>query len=333
MIERSRKRSPERRPDAIHVAVYGAGALGSVYGVRLAARTSTRVTFVVRAARVAEQAPIVIERVKNVRDRREEIAAPTRAAAIPGDADVILLAVGTEDLEAIRPRLDASSAPILVLTPMLPADYGRMRAAFGARVLAAMPAIVAYARGDGVVRYWLPPAPTRIDEPRAGEHGEAVRAAAAMLNDAGLPTHLELGVHEANPATTLCMIPIGMAVGLAGGMEALANDAPLLALTARACREGVELSHRIGRAEAGARLGPLLATPLAMRLVVAAVRRLSPEALFYVDEHFGRKLRAQHRVMARAMAALAHEKNVGHAAIDELGTRLDEAAISYAPMS
>jgi len=314
----------------MHVAVYGAGALGSVYGVRLALRTTASVTFVVRAARVAERAPIVIERVKDVRDRREELAAPVRAGAIPGDADVILLAVGTEDLEAIRPVLDASSAPILVLTPMLPADYARMRAAFGFRVLAAMPAVVSYGRDDGVVRYWMPPAPTRIDEPRAGDHGEIVRATASLLNDAGLATHLELGVHEVNPATTVCMIPIGMAVGLAGGMEALADDALLLALTARACREGVELSHRIGRAEAGARIGPLLATPLAMRVLVASLRRLSPEALFYLDEHFGRKLRPQHRLMAHAMVELAVAKNVGHAAIRELATRLDEAAITYA---
>jgi ketopantoate reductase len=317
----------------MHVAVYGAGALGSVYGVRLAARTSASVTFIVRPPRVSERAPIVIERVKDVRDRREQIAVPARAAQIPGDADVILLAVGTEDLEAIRPVLDASSAPILVLTPMLPADYARMRDAFGPRVLAAMAGVVAYARGDGVVRYWVPPAPTRIDEPRAGGHGDVVRALCAMLDQAGLSAHLELGVHEANPATTVCMIPMGMAVGLAGGMEALAKDALLLALTARACREGVELSRRIGRAEAGALLGPLLATPLAMGAIVALVRRLSPEGLFYVDEHFGRKLRSQHRVMARAMVDLAIAKNVGHAAMDELATRLDEAAISYAPMS
>ncbi|MDB5213679.1 MAG: hypothetical protein JWO86_1606 [Myxococcaceae bacterium] len=317
----------------MHVAVYGAGALGSVYGVRLAARTTASVTFVVRAARVSERTPIVIERVKDVRDRRETIAEPVRAAAVPGDADVILLAVGTEDLEAIRPVLDASSAPILVLTPMLPGDYARMRAAFGARLLAAMPGVVAYAREDGIVRYWVPPAPTRIDEPRAGGHGEVVRALSGLLNEAGLDTHLELGVHEANPATTVCMIPIGMSVGLAGSMEALANDTLLLALTSRACREGVELSHRIGRAEAGARLGPFLATPLAMRAAVALVRRLSPEGLFYVDEHFGRKLRAQHRVMAHAMVDLAVAKSVAHAAIAELTTRLDEAAISYAPLS
>lgn len=315
----------------MHVAVYGAGALGSVYGVRLALRTRASVTFVVRPARARERAPIVIERVRDVRDRREELASPARAGEAPGDADVILLAVGTEDLDAIRPVLEASTAPIVVLTPMLPLDYARMREAFGTRVLAAMPGIVAYAREDGVVRYWVPPAPTRIDEPRAGDHGEVIRALVAALNDAGLATHLELGVHEVNPATTVCMIPIGMAVGLAGSTEELAKDPLLLALTSRACREGVELSARIGRAEAGARLGPMLAKPLVMRAIVAGVRRLSPEALFYVDEHFGRKLRAQHRLMAHAMVALAREKGVAHAALGELATRLDEAAISYAP--
>jgi ketopantoate reductase len=306
----------------VHVAVYGAGALGSVYGARLATRAGVTVTFIVRKARVVSRDPIVIERVKDVKDRRDEIALPARTATIPGDADVILLAVGTEDLEGIRPVLDASSAPIIVLTPMLPADYARMRAAFGDRVLAAMPGVVSYANEDGIVRYWLPPAATRIDEPRAGSHGFIVRTLAERMCEAGLSTHLELGVHETNPATTVCMIPIGMAVGLAGGMEALALDEALLALTSRVCREGVDLGRRIGRPEPGALFAPLLARPLFMRSIVAAVRRLSPEALFYIDEHFGRKLRAQHAVMAREMSELARAKDMAHSAIDELAARL-----------
>jgi len=313
----------------MHVAVYGAGALGSVYGVRLALRTRASVTFVVRAARAASREPIVIERVKDVRDRRETLEAPVRAAAIPGDADVILLTVGTEDLDAIRDVLDASSAPILVLTPMLPADYARMRAAFGPRVLAAMPAVIGYTRhgDDGdVVRYWLPPAPTRFDEPRAGADGDVVRALAVRLGEAGLETHLELAVHETNPATSICMLPIGMAIALAGGMVPLAADAALLATTARACREGVELARRIGRPEAGAMLGPLFATPLAMRVLVATLKRFSPEGLFYMDEHFGRKLKAQHRMMAHEIAALARAKQASHAAVDELALLLDSAA-------
>ena len=53
-----------------------------------------------------------------------------------------------------------------------------------------------------------------------------------------------------------------------------------------------------------------------MRAVVAATRRFFPEALVYVDEHFGRKLRAPHAVMAREMAALARTKHLAHDAID-----------------
>ena len=321
----------------MHVAVFGAGALGSVYGVRLALRTRARVSFVVRPSRVTSGDPLVIERVKNVRDRREEIAAPVRTSDVPGDADVILLTVGTEDLEAIRPILDASSGPspsrsarppIIVLTPMMPADYARMRSAFGDRVLAALAGIVAYARKeDGVVRYWMPPVVTRIDEPRAGADGDVVRELATLLSDAGLNTHLELAVHETNPATTVCMIPIGMSVGLAGGMEELAKDDSLLALTSRACTEGLELARRIGRPEPGVMLAPLLARPLVMSTIVAALRRFNPEALFYIDEHFGRKLRAQNRVMAREIAELARTKQVAHKAIDELGLRLEEARL------
>ncbi len=202
-----------------------------------------------------------------------------------------------------------------------------MRAAFGERVLAAMPAVVAYARHeDGVVRYWLPSIPTRFDEPRGGADGDVVRALAVMLGEAGLPTHLELAVHETNPATTVCLLPISMSVALAGSMEALTADRTLLSLTSSACKEGVELARRIGRPEAGAMLGPLVATPLAMRAIVAGLKRFSPEALFYIDEHFGRKLRAQHRMMAHEIAELARVKHCPHRAIDELAALLDSSA-------
>ncbi|MBX3186195.1 MAG: hypothetical protein KF819_04235 [Labilithrix sp.] len=308
----------------MHVAVYGAGALGAVFGVRLAKRAAVTVTFIVRARRVDEAHAVVIERVKKVRDRRESIERPARSAEIPPDADVILLAVGTEDLEAIAPNLSTSRAPIVVLTPMMPRDYARMREAFGDRVLAGMPAVVAYARDDRVVRWWPAPAPTRIDEPRAGSHGEIVRALAARLNEAGLPTRLELGVHEKNPATTVCFIPLGMAVAVAGGLEELARDAELLALALRASREGAAIAERIGRAEPLAALAPLVAQPLAMRAAASAVKRLSPEALFYVDEHFGRKLRVQHRQMAEAMADLARDRGLPHDALEELARRLAE---------
>lgn len=304
------------------VAVYGAGALGSVYGVRLAARARTDVCFVVRPAKVTLREPLVIESVK--KNERETIDVPDRVAAIPGDADVVLLAVGTEDLEAIRPVLEARDVPIVVLTPMLPRDWNRMRAAFGARVLAAMPNVVSYARkDDNVVRYWLPPAPTRIDEPRR-QSDIAVRELARRLAEAGLRTNLELGVHEKNPATTVAWIPIAMAFAVAGSADALAKDESLLSLTTRACREGASLGKRLGNMEPWAAFSPVIAAPWALRAWLGLLPRISPEALFYSEEHFARKLAAQHRVMIREMIDLAREKRVSCDAFQELAQRLGE---------
>ncbi|HEY8074242.1 MAG TPA: hypothetical protein VIF62_09035, partial [Labilithrix sp.] len=296
--------------------------------------TKTSVTFVVRPARVASRDPIAIERVKD--DLRETIDAPVRAAATPPDADVILLAVGTEDLDAIRPLVQGD-APIVVLTPMLPKEWRRMRDTFGDRVLAAMPSFVAYARpevrGDAaadsakrretsVVRYWLPPVATRIDEPRAGARGDAVRELARDLETAGISARFELGVHETNPATTLCAIPIAMGVALAGGLDALARDEALVAIVSRACSEGAAIARTVGRPEPPVLLAPILARALPLRIAAAAARRLSPESLHYLDEHFGKKLRAQHVFMAREMAAIAEERSLAHDAIDNLAARL-----------
>lgn len=309
----------------MHVAVFGAGALGGVYGVRLALRGGVDVSFVVRPSRVGSTAPIVIETVR--KSRREAIESPVRTDVVPPSADVVLLAVGTEDLDALKQPLWASDAPIVVLTPMLPKDWARMRSTFGERVLAAMPNIIAYARkDDGVVRYWTPPAATLIDEPRAGSAGaDAVRELAEALSRAGLRARLALGVHERNPATTVCFIAIGMVLSIAGSVPALLADETLLTLATRACREGARLSHRIGEPEPWAPLAPALAAPWALRTWLGALAQLSPEAVFYAEEHFGRKLKEQHRVMIREMIELAREKGLPHEAFDELARRLESA--------
>lgn len=319
----------------MHVAVFGAGALGSVYGVRLATRARATISWIVRPSKVTLRDPIVIESVK--KDERETIDLPDRVAEIPGDADVVLLAVGTDDLDAIRPVLEARDVPIVVLTPMMPEDWKRMRAAFGSRVLAAMPNVVAYARKNDddehpVVRYWLPPAPTRIDEPRR-QSDIAVRELARRLDEAGLKAHLELGVHEKNPATTVAWIPIAMAFAVAGSADALANDESLLSLTTRACREGASLGKRLGNMEPWAALSPVIAAPWALRTWLGLLPRLSPEALFYAEEHFARKLTAQHRTMIREMIDLAKEKGLEHHAFIELERSLSASARSISSSS
>lgn len=304
----------------MHVAVVGAGALGSVYGVALATRTDATVTFVVRAARVEETSAIIVERVK--RDARDAIETPRRARSVPASADVIVLAVGTDDLDGLARTLGDSPAPIVVLTPMMPGDLTRMQAAFGSRVHAAMPAVVAYTRNDGVVRYWLPPVATRIDEPRAGRAGDCVRALARLLSSAGLRTQLAIGVGRTNPATTACFIPLAMALAVAGSLENLTRDRELMVLAARACAEGLAWARTHAMPDPELAIAPLLAMPWILPGMVALGSRLSAEGAFYAEEHFARKLDAQHRVMSRDLATLARESGLPHAALDALAARL-----------
>jgi 2-dehydropantoate 2-reductase len=298
----------------VHIAVIGAGALGLVYGVRLALRTKSTVTFVVRPKRVDSTDPFVIESAWN--DARETLDEPRRAAVVPADADVILLAVGTEDLEALP--LGDSTAPIVILTPMMPQDWKRVRAAYGERALSAMPTMSSYVRkSDGVVRYWLLPAPTLIDEPRPAQ--PVIEALVEELRVAGLKAKLELGVHESNPATTVGFIAIGMGLAIAGSAAALAADEELCGLVSRACTEGGRLAHRIGRPEPLALAFPFLTSKWALRLWL---RALPAEARFFAEDHFGRKIADQHRVMIRQMIELAAEKALPHSAFDEIERRL-----------
>lgn len=308
------------------IAIVGAGALGSVYGTRLARRGGVDVTFVVRAHRVAETTPIVIEAVR--RNAREVLERPERSSSVPPDSDAILLTVGTEDIESVRSLLGRDGPPILILTPMLPKAWSSVRETFGDRALAVMPSVIAYARKeDGVVRYWLPPAPTKIDEPRSSSpHAATVREVTAALSRAGLRATLELGVHETNPATTVCFIAIGMALSLAPSAHALAEDDALLSTTTNACREGTRLARRLGEPELWASFAPLFAAPWALRTSIHALERLAPEVIYYAEEHFGRKLHAQNRAMAHEMVELATERGLPSDALAELATRLDASS-------
>ena len=291
----------------MHVAVVGAGALGSVYGVRLARRAE--VTFVVRRA-----SPRTITL---VRATSREQHTPALATSVPEHADVVLLAVGTEDLDALD--LGGSEAPLVILTPMLPAGWARIQARFGDRAHAALPSVISFQRDDGTILYWLPPSPTKLDEPRG--HRVVLEELAAALGDVGLRTRFELGVHESNPATTVCFIPIAMALAIAGSVDALRADEALLSLVSHACSEGHRLSLHIGRPELFARLAPMYASPWALRGWLGLLRG---DARRYAETHFGHKLAAQHRSMIAEMIALARAKQLPHASLDAIRAALAE---------
>ena len=115
------------------------------------------------------------------------------------------------------------------------------------------------------------------------------------------------------------IVTITCGLRLAANASFASRDALLLSLAARACTEGVRLGHRIGAAEPWAALTPVVAAPWALR---ALLGRLPEEAIFYLEEHFARKLVEQHRLMAREMIGLAEEKGLPHAALDVIADRL-----------
>src|SRR4051812_33874925 len=107
----------------MHVTILGAGALGRVYGARLAA-SGTDVAFLVRSSRIAEEAPFVIDE-RNGGRRRDVLDRPARVAEIPAHTDVVIVTVRFDQIvadagpDALAPRLAATRAPIVVLTPLL----------------------------------------------------------------------------------------------------------------------------------------------------------------------------------------------------------------------
>jgi ketopantoate reductase len=100
----------------VHVCIVGAGALGSVYGARLARFAGCEVSVVARAC-----APAARERLERVEDG--EVLAwdvPARLTEAPRAADVLLAFVRYEQLSALPARVAGSQAPVVGITPSCP---------------------------------------------------------------------------------------------------------------------------------------------------------------------------------------------------------------------
>jgi ketopantoate reductase len=300
----------------VHVAVVGAGALGSVYGAHLALRGGCEVSVVGRAAGRAP--PVRLERA----DDGEVLAwAPAdKVARVPPGADVVLLCVRYELLDDAAGRAAGGGAPVVVMTPMMPQDHARLARALPGRVRAAMPSVVAYATEAGVIRYWLPRVATTLIEP--GEPPGAEQELARRLERAGIRARLHAGVLERDVATTVSFIPLAMALDAAGGIDALLGDEALLSLAFAAADEGRELGRAVGKAEAWASTLLRFVGPRVLKVGIGVARSRAPEVVRYVEEHFGRKLRAQNALMAERMVQLAREKGTPHGALEALRNRL-----------
>jgi ketopantoate reductase len=328
----------------MRVAIVGAGALGSVYGARLGKFAGCEVSVVARAP--APPSVVRLERVEDGEVLRWEV--PARVTAAPADADVILAFVRYEQLGSLPERVAASSAPVVVMTPMLPVDHARLSAALPGRVLTGMPSVVSYLNKPrelasglsepgsrreaglndaGAIRYWLPGvATTFIEERQGGAASGAEVDLVKRLTRAEIGAKLAPDVLTRNVATTVSFIPLAMALDAAGSIEALLDEHALLSLAFHAADEGRELGRAVGKAEAWASTLLRFVGPMTLKVGVALARSRAPEAVAYVEQHFGRKLHAQNVVMARRIVDLAVERGTPHEALRKLLERLAHAA-------
>jgi len=309
----------------MHVTLVGAGALGRVYGVRLAA-SGTDVAFVVRPSRLAEASPFVIEQVTGPK-RHDRLDAPERVAEVPRDTDAVLVTVRFDQLGPdLRDRLrSAPAVPIAILTPLLPAEYAALRSAIGGRVIAAMPGVSGYVDERDVVRYWVVSVvSTLLDDP--GEAAAGLRAAlealARELHKAHLPARLERDVGSSNAATTTAFFPLIASIDVGGGIDGLLADKDLLSAAVDAAKECDALAGRIGKVASWAGLLTKFVGPFTLKPGVSFAKLVFPEAVRFVEAHFGAKLHAQHLAMGEAILAVGRAHDADMPALERVMARL-----------
>jgi ketopantoate reductase len=308
----------------MRVAVVGAGALGSVYGGRLAFLGGCDVTLIAKAA----SGPGVRTRLERADGAAEApldwIRPDERTGPVPSDADVVLVCVRYEQLDSVVGAARDSGAPLVFLTPMLPQDHARLSSALPGRVVAAMPSVIAYRRDDGTIRYWQPRSATTWIEARPG--GGAEVELSRRLEQAGLRAKLDPDTLARNAATTVSFMPMVIGLDVAGGIERALADDKLTSLALRATEEGRALGRSLGKAEPWASTILSFARPFLLKVGVGIARSRAPETLAYVDRHFVRKLHAQNVAMGARMIELAKSRDAKSEALERLVARLANKA-------
>jgi len=307
----------------VHVAIVGAGALGSVYGARLARFASCEISVVARSP--APASAVRLERVEDGEVLRW--AVPARVDVAPREADAVLAFVRYEQLDSLPARVAGSAAPVVVLTPMMPQDHARLAAAMPGRVVTGMPSVVSYVNDAGAVRYWLPRAATTlVDVDPAGPASPALAELVKRLSRAEIHAKQERDVLGRNVATTVSFIPLAMALDVAGSIDAALADGTLLDVAFEAADEGRELGKAVGKAEAWASTLLRFVGPLTLKVGVGLARSRAPEGAAYAEQHFGRKLHAQNVLMAERIVELAAARGVRHESLAKLLEMLRNAA-------
>jgi ketopantoate reductase len=301
----------------MRVAVVGAGALGSVYGARLACLSGCDVEVVARAP-----GPERVTRLECVHDETTLEWAPARSERVSADTQVVVVCVRYEYLDSVVDRVEGSAAPVVVMTPMMPQDAERLSAAMPGRLVVAMPSVTAYENAAHAIRYWLPHGSTTLVESTLPGPGPVLAKLVADLEKAGISAKLERNVLDRSVATTMAILPLAMAVDLAGGIDAVLADHALLSLARDAAEEGSRLGATVGKAERWASMLPRFIGPRMLKAAAAVTRSRFPETLTYVEHHFAGKLRAQNLLLGARILELAKQRGARCDALERLIGRL-----------
>ncbi len=324
----------------MHVIVFGAGALGRIYGARLAS-AGVQVSFVVRPSRLAETYPFVIEQV-NGEKRRDVVERPRRIEEIPADATLVLLAVRFDQIDPLRRDGDdplakalrkGPAVPVVVLTPALAPQLAALAKVLGRPAVSAMPGVAGYiddVDDRGVVRYWSSGlTPTLLDDDASGPaHSisrDALEVLARRLTNDGLPTRFERDVASLDAASTVSFYPLIASIDAGGGIDGVLHNKDLFETAVSAAKECEALAKKLGKVAPWAHVLTRFVGPYTIKPGVALARRLAPETVRFVERHFGPKLHAQHLAMGESIRELGREQGLEMPQLDHLMALLRRA--------
>jgi 2-dehydropantoate 2-reductase len=121
-----------------------------------------------------------------------------------------------------------------------------------------------------------------------------------------------------NAGTTTAFFPLIAAIDAGGGIDGVLADKALLSTVIDAAKECDALALKLGRVAPWAHYLTKFIGPLTLKPGVALGRRLVPEAVRFVEVHFGPKLHEQHVAMGASILALGREQGVALPALERL---------------
>ena len=247
----------------MHIAVIGAGVLGSLYAARLAA-AGQAVTLVARGDRLTQlqQGPILI--VNDVDGVGAAMKVAVAANLDPDAAyDLALVVVRADQIDALLPDLrDNRGVKTFLFLHNRAAGHAALAQAVGPdRLLLGFPGAGGWLDGNTVRYRLIPQQPTTIGAPD-GSLSPRLRQIAKALEQAGFPVALSRHMDDWLKTHAMLVTAIAGAIYLGhGSTAAVAKSRDSIRTLVRGIRQGFGLLSGAGVVIAPRKLGLLVGLP------------------------------------------------------------------------